>query len=119
MSDFNPITLFFILYEGAGAWLWLSLGLALALFWGVAASVLRVRRVGRSVSRPLAAALLIGFFAALLATFVVPVWTLAGPGALGAAVDYIFAFLFALAPGAILGALTFMVLARRNLGINR
>jgi len=35
MSDFDPVTLFFIASESFGAWLWLLLGLAIALLAGI------------------------------------------------------------------------------------
>ncbi|MBN9581169.1 MAG: DUF5368 family protein [Afipia sp.] len=112
MSDFNPITLFFILYESMGVWLWLLLTLALVLFVGIVASALNLRRAGRPAKRPILAALIAGSIVTLAATFAVPVWTLADIGALSAAVDYIFAFLFALIPGAVIAALVFMLVAR-------
>lgn len=113
MSDFNPMALFFILYESMNVWLWVSLGLALVLVVGIVASALRLYRVGRSMARPIVAALTAGLIAAAVATFLVPVWTLADIGALSAAVDYAFAFLFALVPGAVIAALVFMLAARR------
>ena len=47
MSDFDPVTLFFIASESFGAWLWLLLGLAIALLAGIVASALMLRRAGR------------------------------------------------------------------------
>lgn len=113
MSDFNPETLFFILYESVGVWLWLLLGLAVALLVGIVMSALKLRRAGRSMRCPFLAALIAGLAVAVAATFVVPVWTLADVGALGAAVDHVFAFLLALVPGAVVAALIFMLAARR------
>lgn len=113
MSDFNPVALFFILYESAGAWFWPLLGLALVLAAGVIVSAWRLRRAGRPMKRPIAAALIIGLVAAAAATFAVPGWTLADVGALGAAVDYAFALLIALAPAAVVAALAFMLAAHR------
>lgn len=42
MSDFDPTTTFFILYESMGVWLWALLGLALILQIGVVMSALRL-----------------------------------------------------------------------------
>lgn len=116
MSDFNPVSLFFILYESMGVWLWLLLGLALVLLVGIVMSVLRLYRAGRPMTRPIVAAVIVGLIVAMAATFTVPVWTLADIGVLDAAVDYAFAFLFALVPGAIVAALIFMLAARRCAG---
>jgi hypothetical protein len=113
MSDFNPETLFYILHESIGVWLWLLLGLAAVLLVGIVISALKLSRAGGSMKRPLLAALIAGLVVALAATFVVPVWTLADVGALGAAIDHAFAFLIALVPGAIVAALIFMLAARR------
>lgn len=113
MSDFNPETLFFILYESIGVWLWLLLGLVVVLLAGIVMSALKLHRAGRSMKRSFLAALIAGLVVAVAATFAVPVWTLADIGALGAVIDYAFAFLLALVPGAIVAALIFMLAARR------
>ncbi len=113
MSDFDPVTLYFIVHESFGVWLWLLLGLAVILLIGIAGGVLKLRRAGRPATRPVMAALIVGAIATLAAMFAVPGWTLAGPGALGAAIDYVSAVLFALVPGAIVGALVFMLAASR------
>jgi hypothetical protein len=113
MSDFDPVTLFFILHESVGGWLWLLLALAGVLLAGIAGGVLKLRRASRPATRPVMAALIVGSLATLAATFAVPGWTLADAGALAAAVDYLFAILLALVPGAIAGALIFMLAANR------
>ena len=113
MSDFDPVTLFFIAYESFGALLWVLLGLAAVLLVGIVISALKLRRAGRPATRPVIAALVVGAVATVAATFAVPGWTLAGPGALAAAIDYGFAALFALVPGAIVGAVIFMLAANR------
>jgi FtsH-binding integral membrane protein len=113
MSEFDPVTLFFILFESMGVWLWQLLGLALVLLVGIVASAAKLHRAQRPMRLPIIGALLVGLIVAVAATFAVPLWTHAGPGALGAAVDYAFAFLFALVPGAIAGSLIFMLAAAR------
>ena len=113
MSDFDPVTLFFILHESVGGWLWLLLALAGVLLVGIAGGVLKLRRASRPATRPVMAALIVGSLATLAATFAVPGWTLADLGALAAAIDYLFAILLALVPGAIAGALIFMLAANR------
>lgn len=113
MSDFDPVALFFIAHESLGTLLWLLLGLAALLLAGIVASALKLQRAGRPPTRPVIAALVLGLAATAAAVFAVPGWTLAGPGALGAAIDYAIAALFALVPGATVGALIFMLAARR------
>lgn len=112
MSDFNPVSMFFILYESLGVWLWLLLGIAAVLLAGIFLTMRKLLRAGASLKRPVLIALIVGAVVAMLATFIVPVWTLAGPGALSAGIDYLFAFLFALVPGAIAGAIAFILLPR-------
>lgn len=111
MSEFDSVSLFHILYESMGAWLWLLLAAALGLLVGIAASALRLRRAGRPTKRPLVAAMIVGLIVAFAATFAIPSWTLADVGALSSASDYAFAFLFALLPGAIVGAIVFIFVA--------
>lgn len=111
MGDFNLVTLFFILYESMGLWLWGLLGLALVLLIGIVVSALKLYRAGRAIKRPVVTALIAGLIVAVVTTFAVPVWTLADVGALGTAVDYAFAFLFASIPGAIVAALIFILAA--------
>lgn len=116
MSDFNPVTLFHILHESLGVWLWLLLALALVLLFGIVTAALKLRRAGRPMRRPFLAALIAGLVVAVIATFAMPIWTLADFGALRAAIDYATAFLLALVPGAIVAALVFMLAARRCVG---
>lgn len=111
MSDFDPVTVFFILYESMGIWLWLLLCLAVVFLVGIVVSALRLYRSGAPMRRPLVAALIVGIIVAATATFAVPVWTLADVGALSAGVDYAFAFLFALVPGAVAAALAYVLAA--------
>lgn len=117
MSDFNPVTLYFILHEAMGAWLWLLAALAVALLAGIVFGFRRLRNASRSAKRPLLMALAVGLATALAFTFIVPIWSLAGPGALGTPVDYAFAFLFALVPGGIVGSAVFFLAAMRCAGL--
>lgn len=114
MSDFHPVTLFFILFESLGIWLWALIALALLLLAGMTAGVVRLRRAQRPASRALKAALLAGLAATVVFAFLVPVWTLAGPGALGAPVDVLFAVLLAFVPGGMIGAAVFAMMALRS-----
>lgn len=119
MSDFNPVTLYFILHEGMGAWLWLLIALAVALLAGIVLGFARLRRARRPAKRPLLIALAVGLVTALAFTFLVPAWSLTGPGALGTPIDYAVAFLFALVPGAIAAAAVFFLAAMRCAGMAR
>lgn len=112
MSDFNPVTLFFILYESLGPWLWVLLGLAIVLLAGIVSSFLRLRRSGGSASRSMLGAIIAGLITAAALTFVVPIWTLADPSALNGPIDYAVAFIFALVPGVLIGSLVFILSAR-------
>lgn len=114
MSDFDPVTLYFILAESFGPWLWALLALAAILLIGVVAGFVRLRRARRPVFKPLLAAIVAGLATAAALLFAVPAWTLADPSALSAPVDYAFAFLVALVPGAIVASGVFMLAARRS-----
>jgi len=114
MSDFDPVTLFFIVHESLGAWLWLLLGMALALLVGLVTSARGLRRAGQPMARPALLAVIVGLVVAVAATFATPLWTLADFGALDAAVDYVVAFLFALIPGAAAAAVVFVIAARQR-----
>jgi hypothetical protein len=96
-----------------GAWLWVLLGAALVLLAGVASGIARLRRAGRSVARPIGVAVAIGLILAAGLTYVVPIWTLADPGALSAPIDYAIAFLLALVPAGMASALIFSLASRR------
>ena len=111
MSDFNPVTLFFILSESLGGWLWVLVPLVLLLLAAIVASVRKLRNNGTPARRPLVTALLAGLATAVVFTFLVPVWTLAGPGALGAPIDILFAVLIALIPGGAVAAALFAIMA--------
>jgi hypothetical protein len=113
MSTFDPVTIFYILYETMGAWLWVLLATALALLAGILSAVVKFRRARCPAARPLWIAVAVGLIAAVGLTFAVPIWSLADPGALSGLVDYVVAFSIALVPGAIVAALVFIVVARR------
>lgn len=113
MSDFNPLTLFYILSESMGFWLGALIVAALILLAGILLGVTRLRKADRSAKRPLIAALVTGAVTTLIFTFLMPVWTLAGPGALVSLVDYFIAGLLALVPGGIVGAIVFFLAASK------
>jgi len=113
MSDFNPVTLFFILSESVGVWLWVLVALAFILLAGIVSGGVKLRKAGRPARRPLTAAIVAGLIVTAIFAFLVPVWTLAGPEALAASVDYAAAILLALVPGASAGALVFFLAASK------
>ncbi|TWG55325.1 hypothetical protein [Aminobacter sp. J44] len=113
MADFNPVTLYFILYESMGVWLFILAGVAILLLVGVIMMTLRLGRTGRPAKRPAMAAIAAALVVTVVFFFLVPGWTLAGIGALSGVVDYAFAALLALVPGVAAGAIVFMLAARR------
>ena len=113
MSDFNPVTLFFILSEGMGGWLWLLLAIALALLGGIVFGASRLRRAGRPAKRPLTAAAIVGAVATAVFAFLMPAWTLVGTDAFASGIDYAIAVLLALVPGAMVAALVFTMASLR------
>jgi len=113
MADFNPVTLYFILYESLGAWLFALAGAAFLLLAGVIAMALRLRRADRPARRPVMAASAAAVLATAVFFFMVPGWTLSGIDALSGAVDILFATLLALVPGLAAGAIVFMLAAGR------
>lgn len=113
MSDFNPVTLFFILSESMGVWLWLLVAAGLLLLAGIVFGLSRLRRAGRSARRPLTAAAIVGLVATAVLTFLMPAWTLAGTDAFASGLDIAIAVLLALVPGAMLAALVFTLASLR------
>lgn len=113
MSDFDLMTIYFILAESMGIWLWVLAGLAVVLGIGVIAGIMRLRTAGRPAKRPVTAALIAGGLVTAIFFFLVPAWTSTNASALAAPIDYIFAVLFALVPGSIVGALIFFLAANR------
>lgn len=113
MSDFNPVTLFFILSEGMGGWLWLLMAVALLLLGGIVFGLTRLRRAGRPARRPLMAATIVGTVATIVFTFIVPRWTLTDTGSFASVLDVAIAVLLALVPGAMIAALVFTMASLR------
>jgi hypothetical protein len=111
MSKFDPITLYFIIFESMGIWLWLLGCFAFVLLVGVFASALRLRRGGRSSGRSILTGAATGIATTIIAFFLIPSWTLAGIDALNGPIDYAVAFLLALVPGIFAGALGFTLAA--------
>lgn len=113
MADFDPVTLYFILYESLGAWLFALAGAAFLLLVGVIVRALRLRRADRPARKPVMAAIAAAVPATAVFFFMVPGWTLAGIDALSGAIDILFATLLALVPGIAAGAIVFMLAAGR------
>ena len=113
MSDFNPITLFFILSESLGGFLWLLLAAAVLLPCGIVFGLTRLRRVGRPARRPLMAATIMGTVATIVFTFLLPRWTLTDTGAFASALDVGIAVLLALVPGVMIASLVFTMASLR------
>jgi hypothetical protein len=113
MSDFNPVTLFFILSESLGGLLWLLLAVAALLLVGIVFGVSRLRGVGRPAKRPLTAALVVGAVATIAFTFLLPRWTLTDTGAFASALDVAIAVLLALVPGVMIASLVFTMASLR------
>ena len=113
MSDFNPVTLFFILSEGMGGWLWLLLAAGVLLLCGIVFGLTRLRRAGRPAKRPLMAATIMGTVATVVFTFVAPRWTLTDTGAFASGLDVAVAVLLALVPGVMVASLVFTMASLR------
>lgn len=111
MSDFDLKTTYFILLESIGGWLWGFIALALLLLAAIVAGIMTLRKNGTLARRPLVAALVIGLLTTIIFTFLVPIWTLAGASALAAPIDVLFAALFALVPGGVVGSAMFVIMA--------
>lgn len=111
MSDFDLTTIYFILSESMGGWLWGFVTLALLLLAAIVAGIMTLRKNGTTARRPLVAALVAGLVTTIIFTFLVPIWTLAGAGALAAPIDVLFAALFALVPGGVVGSAVFAIMA--------
>lgn len=113
MSDFNPVTLFFILSEAMGGFLWLLLAVGLLLLGGVVFGVSRLRRAGRPAKRPLMAAAIMGTVATAVFTLLMPAWTLTDTGAFASGIDVAVAVLLGLVPGVLVAAAVFTMASLR------
>ncbi|MFC5386490.1 hypothetical protein ACFPLB_10980 [Aquamicrobium segne] len=111
MSDFDLTTIYFILSESMGGWLWGFVVLAVLLLAAIVAGIMTLQKNGTPARRPLVAALGAGLVTTIIFTFLVPIWTLAGAGALAAPIDVLFAALFALVPGGVVGSAVFIIMA--------
>ncbi|MGE4369524.1 MAG: hypothetical protein AB7E12_07575 [Burkholderiaceae bacterium] len=113
MSDFNPVSVFYIAWETLAAWFWPLLVAGVALFIGVMLGLRRLRKARRSATRPVVVALLWGLAATALGTLALPYLTHAPVGVLASLVDFLVAFLLALVLGAAVFAVAFTVAAHR------
>lgn len=113
MNDFNPISLWFIAWETLSVWFWPVIIVALLLLLGVVAGFRALRRHGRSAGRPLAGAIIVALAATFVGTWAMPYLTHAAPSSLGSFLDWLTAFLLALAIGMAVFALAFSLMARR------
>ncbi len=114
MSDFNPLSMFYVVFEMFGAWFWLLVVIALALLYGVVSGFRLLRRRGLSVGAPLFGGLVVGLVATVLAALLLPASTSASVSALGGVIDYIMLVVMALVIGLGVFALVFSVLARKR-----
>ena len=91
MSDFHPISLFYLAREMLPGWFWPLVILALLLLAGVWLGFRRLRRSGRSPAGPLMVALLLGLASTAIVTLVLPYLTHASLSVFGSLVDFIVA----------------------------
>ncbi|WP_022728594.1 DUF5368 family protein [Fodinicurvata sediminis] len=111
MSEFDPVSLFFILYESFGSWFWPAVILALLFLAGIIVGFVLLRRKGQPFGRPILIALALGAVTTFVATLLAPAWTHADLGALGSIVDILAAVALALVPGAVAAILAFLLVA--------
>lgn len=114
MSDFNPLSIFYIASEVFGAWFWPLVVVALVLLYGVVSGFRRLRRHGLSAGGAMFVALVVGLVATVFAAWWVPASTDASVSALGGFIDYLLVIAMALAIGLGVFALVFSVLARKR-----
>ena len=114
MSDFNPLSLFYIASELFGTWFWPLVVIALALLYGVVSGFRHLRRRGLSAGAPLMGGLVVGFIATVLATWWVPQTTHANLSAFASLLDYLAVFAIAVGMGLGVFALVFSILARKR-----
>ncbi|OXR50046.1 hypothetical protein PuT2_04570 [Pusillimonas sp. T2] len=119
MSDFNPLSLFYIVSEIFSVWFWPLLIITLLLLWGVVSSFKKLRRRGLSAGGALFAGLLAGFIATVLATWLLPYSSHADLSAFTAFVDFLAVLAMALVAGLGAFALVFTVMARRRIASAR
>ncbi|NYT79997.1 hypothetical protein H0A70_00560 [Alcaligenaceae bacterium] len=114
MNDFNPISLWFIAWETLSTWFWPVIILAVLLLTGVALGFRTLRRHGRSAGMPLAFSILAALAVTFLGAWAMPYLTHASPSSLSSMLDWLTAFVLALALGMMVFALVFSLLAHRS-----
>lgn len=113
MSDFNPVSLFHIALETLGLWFWAMALITAVLLIGVWTGFRRLRKQGRSASKPALIAVIAGLCGTAVCAAVLPSLTHASMSDLSGFVDYILVLLLSLLMGLGIFAAVFSVTARR------
>ena len=113
MSDFSPVSLFYMAWATLQHWFWPMVIAVVLLVLGVAFSLRSLRRNKRSAARPVLAGVLAGLVATAVATVLFPYATHSDLSALGTAIDFITALGLALILGLAVFAAIFTVVAWR------
>lgn len=113
MSDFDPVSLFYIALKSLNIWFWPVVVVAVLLLLGVITGFRKLRKYGKSAGRPLFTSLIAGLLATGVGVATLPSLTGASLSDLSGAIDYILVFVMALGVGLAVFALVFSVAARR------
>ncbi len=116
MSDFNPVSLFHIIWQVLSGWFWPLVIAALVLVYGVASGFKGLRRRGLRAGPPLFWALVAGLLATVIATWLLPYSTHADLSMFRSFIDFLAVVLLALVVGLGVFALVFSIAARKRIG---
>lgn len=113
MSDFNPVSLYFIAHASLGIWFWPVVIVLILLVLGSLTGWRALRRVERSARRPLMASGLVWIAATIAVTLALPWWTGASLTSYNSVLDVFLAIIMAASISFTLALLVFSLAARK------
>jgi pilus assembly protein TadC len=115
MSDFNPVSLFHIVWQVLSGWFWPLVIVALVLIYGVYNGFKGLRHRGLRAGPPLFWGLLAGLLVTVVATWFLPYSTHADLSMFRSFIDFLAVVLLALVVGLGVFALVFSIAARKRI----
>lgn len=113
MSDFNPVSLYFIAQASLGSWFWPLVILLILLVLGAFSGWRALRRAQRSAKRPLVASALVWVAATIVVTLALPWWTSAPLSSYNSVLDVFLAVIMAASVSFTVALLVFSLAARK------
>ena len=115
MNDFNPVSLFHIMWQVLSGGFWPLVIITLVLIYGVFSGFKGLRRRGLRAGPPLFWALVAGLLATVVATWLLPYSTHGDLSIFRSLIDFLAVVLLALVCGLGVFALVFSIVARKRI----